>query len=132
MHQETTPSKPVTIALMPSAAGQAVFDEAAALGRLDDDKDLLAALLAMAFEAIPKTINALETALLNGEASQVKFHAHNLKGVAGSVGATALAAVAAQVQHAVADDQLLLIAPQVVCLQNEFARLQAQASQQGY
>ena len=132
MRQETTPSKPATVALMPSAAVQAVFDQAAALSRLDDDKDLLASLLAMAFEDIPKTITALEVAMLNGEASQVRFHAHNLKGVAGTVGATALAAVAAQVQHLAADGQLLLITPQVTSLKNEFARLQAQASQQGY
>lgn len=132
MRPETTPSKPVTVALMPSATGQAVFDEAEALSRLDDDKDFLASLLAMAFEDIPKTISVLEAALLKGEASQVRFHAHNLKGVAGTVGATTLAAVAAQVQHLAADGQLLLIAPQLVCLTNEFARLQAQASQQGY
>ena len=122
MRPETTPSKPVTVALMPSATGQAVFDEAEALSRLDNDKDFLASLLAMAFEDIPKTISVLEAALLKGEASQVRFHAHNLKGVAGTVGATTLAAVAAQVQHLAADGQLLLIAPQLVCLTNEFAR----------
>ena len=109
-----------------------IFDPAAALARLDNDQTLLSALLRMALEDVPKSIHKLETALLNSDASQVKFHAHTIKGVTATVGASALAAVAAQVQHWATEGQLLLIAPQIVILKNGLTQLQAQASQQGY
>lgn len=130
-NQQTPPfNAPVDAAT--AATGLPVFDHLAALSRLDDDKELLATLLVMAFENIPKTIAHLEETLLNGDAIQVKLEAHKLKGVAATVGAAALARVAMQIQSLAADNQLALIGASLVALKNEFIQFKVEAKRVGY
>ena len=132
MTDQQTGSFNAPIGAAPAASGLPVFDHLTALGRLDDDKELLATLLVMAFENIPKTIAHLEVALLDGDANQVKLEAHKLKGVAAAIGAVALAHEAAQIQSLATDQQLTLLKASMATLKNEFTQFKDEANRLGY
>ena len=104
----------------------------AALSRLDGDQELLASLLVMAFHDLPQTIAEIEVELKNGNANKIRLHAHNFKGDAATLGATALAGVAAQIQGFASDGQLLLIGATLALLKSEMIKFQAATSQAGY
>ena len=64
------------------------------------DEDLLREVVGIFVADVPQQIVALRAALASGDAHAVEHIAHRLKGIALGVGARALAAAAATLEHA--------------------------------
>jgi two-component system sensor histidine kinase/response regulator len=66
----------------------APLDLAAAMGRVDGDRDLLMELIDLFLKEYPGQREELQGALRDGEARRIKETAHSLKGALGNIGAT--------------------------------------------
>jgi HPt (histidine-containing phosphotransfer) domain-containing protein len=71
-----------------------VFDRTAALGRLDDDEDLLNDVVGQFVEDAPAALAAIETAIGQGDGPALRDAAHTLKGAAAYLAADHLCAMA--------------------------------------
>ncbi len=67
-----------------------MFDREALLERLMGDQELAMAILSGFIQETPRQINALRSALSQGDAQAVRRWAHTIKGAAGNVGAMLL------------------------------------------
>lgn len=71
-----------------------IFDREEFLDRLMDDEDIARMLLERFMEEIPSHIDELRMVMESGDAEKVHMKAHNIRGVAGNLGACRLSAVA--------------------------------------
>jgi CheY-like chemotaxis protein len=79
-----------------------VFDRAAALRRLLNDKALLQVVIASLLDDLPRQTAALDAARQAGDAANLSRHAHSIKGAAANVGAEAMRSVARELERAAA------------------------------
>jgi len=77
-----------------------LFDKAAMLKRLMDDKDLAQTVIAGFLEDIPRQIETLRGYLDAGKLTGVERRAHNIKGASANVGGEALRRVAFEIEKA--------------------------------
>ena len=82
------------------------FDKASLLNRLDGDEDLVRTVLSVFLDDAPRQLHALQEALGEGSALSVQSLGHQLKGAAGSAGATALQQLANGIERAGEQGQL--------------------------
>ncbi len=100
-----------------------VWDKAAMITRLMDDEELARTIASGFLEDIPRQIQALSSALQNGNTPASERLAHTIKGAAANVGAEPLRAAAAAMEHAAAaadQDEASACLPRI---QETFARL---------
>ncbi len=85
-----------------SAGGEdtAVFDEAAALARLEGDVELLKEVVSDFLSGVDDRRRQLKSALQSDDTTSVIRHAHSLKGVASQLGVNRLTKTAAQMERA--------------------------------
>ena len=115
----------------PKESSGSVFDYRSALNRMNGDHELLATLLALGLKEIPSAVERLERALQDENSEKAKLYAHNIKGAAGTLGAIALAGVAAELQNLAANGQLSLVRANMASLRDEFLKFQTAASKTG-
>jgi two-component system, sensor histidine kinase and response regulator len=102
-----------------------VFDRAAALGRLGGDGGLLAELAALFREEGPRAIREIAAALAAADAPGVRRSAHGLKGAAGYLGGTLVAAAAHRIELLGAAGDMAPIPDALQALQAEVNQLSA-------
>lgn len=83
----------------PGPSGGAVLSFDRALALMDGDATLLREMFALFFDTAPENIMKIQAALAGGDRRTLEREAHSLKGSASSVGATALANVAAALEE---------------------------------
>ena len=90
----------------------ALLDRKALVEKLENDVDLYVQLLDIFREELITRAVALEEAGSRGDTRELRFLAHALKSTAGTVGATAIQQLAAEIEHAAkADDIEATVAP---------------------
>ena len=77
-----------------------VFDMEAMLDRMMGDKDLMVTIMKGFLSSMPEQMHALRKAIESGDATNVEFHAHLVKGAAGNIGGKRLMDVATQMEVA--------------------------------
>jgi PAS domain S-box-containing protein len=82
----------------PPPETEPVFDEAAALARVDGDRDLLKTLVELFFETCPEQLTQLRAAVAAGDAATVRRLAHTIKGAVGTFGAGPAVEAAARLE----------------------------------
>ena len=95
------------------------------LERCGQDEELVGALVDMFLADHPQHAEALERAVVAGDAPQARSLAHMLKGSAAAIGAKSLAAAALAVEKAAAEGNMTAAANALETLQDERERLQA-------
>lgn len=78
--------------------GKAIFNQADALSRVDNDRELLDEVIALFFEEAPRLVSQMRQSLEAGNADGVERAAHSLKGAAGSLGADDVVTSARQLE----------------------------------
>jgi HPt (histidine-containing phosphotransfer) domain-containing protein len=86
------------------------FDIGILVERLDGDEEIAREVAAVFAESVTDLLGQLETAIADGAGSEIRLHAHSLKGAASNVGANALADTAGRLEFAGSDDDLELAA----------------------
>jgi PAS domain S-box-containing protein len=84
-------------------AGEAVYDRAEALGRLDGDEILLQSLIDLFVADAPRYLDDLETSWRDGDLPRLTRAAHTLKGVLATFSAHPAQAAAARLEQAARD-----------------------------
>lgn len=74
------------------------FDRTAALARLDGDEELLGEVLEQFILDAPRLLSTIDRAITSGDSHALHEAAHELKGVAGYLGADSLCAAAQQLE----------------------------------
>ena len=69
------------------------------LVRVDDDRDLLCELIGIFKEEFPRLLHALQQSIARGDAKQVEFTSHVLKGMLSGLSVTRAAAIAERLEH---------------------------------
>jgi len=82
------------------ATAQTQFDERGALERVDNDRELLAEVVASFLETIDDDLADLDQRLAEGDAAMARRVAHRIKGAFGAVGAGILASRAFAMESA--------------------------------
>jgi PAS domain S-box-containing protein len=100
-----------------------VFDRSALLNRVGGDQEIVAEVLQLFFQDIPRQIQSLEEAVSKGDTGLAMRRAHSIKGAAANVGAYALQEAALLVETASRDGQLSGAANLVEALSEEFDKL---------
>ena len=115
---------------MPSPSEQAtagaatpVWDKAAMIARLMDDEDLARTIAAGFLEDIPRQVEALSSALHNGDIAASERLTHTILGAAANVGGENLRAVAAAMEHAAAAGDLNEVSAGLPRMKAAFAQL---------
>jgi CheY-like chemotaxis protein/HPt (histidine-containing phosphotransfer) domain-containing protein len=103
---------------------EAAFDRTALRERLGDDDALVQELIGIFLADIPDQIQLLEDAVLTGDTSLVRQHAHKLKGAAGSFGAPGLHASAIAIESAAKEHRTDQLPQLLETVKTEFGRLQ--------
>lgn len=75
-----------------------LWDEAQALKRLGDSRELLDKIVAIFIEDIPKSLEDLQDAVDAKDVNAIKLHAHTIKGSSGNIGATELQEYAKEIE----------------------------------
>ena len=101
----------------------AVFDRAAFMNRMMDDKDLARAVLDGFLGELPNEISQLKNHLATGDAHLVEKQAHKIKGACATVGGEALRAVAWAMEQAVKVGDLDAVRARVSDLDTQFEAL---------
>ena len=83
-----------------------VFDREAVLERVGGDEGLLSEILAIYFKDAPRLLAEVEAAVREGDADAVRLNGHALKGSSANIGATAVQAVAYELETAGAQHDL--------------------------
>jgi CheY-like chemotaxis protein/HPt (histidine-containing phosphotransfer) domain-containing protein len=84
----------------PSPSGPALFDRDGLLERLMGSDELVAAVLDSYLDDVPRQLDALRSALEEGDPESVRRVAHGLKGASANVGSPLLADLAARIEQA--------------------------------
>lgn len=115
---------------MPSPSEQAtagaatpVWDKAAMIARLMDDEDLARTIAAGFLAAIPWQVEALSSALHNGDIAASERLTLTILGATANVGGENLRAVAAAMEHAAAAGNLNEVSAELPRMKAAFARL---------
>ena len=87
------------------------------------EPDVLAEVLQLFLQDVPRRIATLRAAWTHGDAAEVHKTAHSLKGSAGNVGATALHAVCRQLDEKGRVGDLSGTEPLIEALDREYARV---------
>ena len=80
--------------------GRGSFDPAAALDRVDDDRELLIEILGLFREQAAASPALIESALAHQDGSALERTAHSLKGAAGNISADEVHEAAQRLEHA--------------------------------
>jgi two-component system, sensor histidine kinase and response regulator len=94
---EEEPQKPLESA---PEDGRGTIDENDLLQRVDDDRELLAELVALFREGSPKQVDQIKTAFERRDALEVRLGAHSLRGTLANLSASSAAALAAEMEAA--------------------------------
>jgi two-component system sensor histidine kinase/response regulator len=122
---------PLAAAVLPESGSASVtapaepppFDAATALGRVDNDREILRDLIDAYQQDAPRLVADLDQAIRAGDAGQVKYHAHTLKGLVAIFAAERARQLSLQLE-VMGKDGSLADAPQVFAeLEREIARL---------
>lgn len=93
---------------------------------MEDDAPEIAGRLVSSFLArVPRYLDQLKAAAQDGDRSNIETTAHALKGVAGNLGATEIAATAAELELRSGDGDLTDASRLIAQVEGEFFRLQA-------
>jgi HPt (histidine-containing phosphotransfer) domain-containing protein len=85
---------------MHSTETQLLFDPAEALTRACNDHDMLAELIEMFADAAEEMLAAVEVAVQQGEADEIKITAHSLKGALSTLSTGPAYQLAKSIEHA--------------------------------
>ncbi len=77
-----------------------VFDKKGLMDRVLDDEDLVQELIGEFLIEIPQRLEDLNKSLERGDANQIRYQGHTIKGTSGNMGAIALQKVAARIEAA--------------------------------
>ena len=100
-----------------------VFDTTALLERLDGDETLCEQVISLFLEDLPGRMDVLEDAIGQSDRAQIRSQAHAIKGVAGTVGATAIQEMAQQIEESAELDTLDQVEVLVKIVRKEYKRL---------
>ena len=106
-----------------SAATSEVWDVAAALSRLNDDRELLGELIGFYLEDGPKLLAEIRSGLAAKDAPRTCRAAHSLKGLSASFDAPRVVTLAAGIEKSAAADNLAEAAAPLAALSREVERL---------
>ena len=93
------------------------------------EPDVLAEILNLFLEEVPKRILALQSALAAGDAPEVSRAAHSLKGSSGNIGAQSMLDVCRQLDDVARAGDLGSVAPLVASLTSEYHRVELEIRQ---
>jgi two-component system, sensor histidine kinase and response regulator len=93
------------------------------------EPDVLAEILQLFLEEVPKKIRLLHAALNSGDAPQVARIAHSLKGSSGNIGANSLHDVCRQIDDVAKSGDLPRVTPLLAALTDEFQRVELEIRQ---
>lgn len=102
-----------------------IFERQATFDRLGGDQVLLSALIGMALQELPTSISLLTQSLQEQKVEEVMSHAHSIKGIAGVVGAAALAARAAHIEQQTGSGDLAAAQRTLAALETDFVSFSA-------
>ena len=100
-------------------------DRLAAVGRLGGDADLLAQVIGLFLEDCPARLATLRAAVSRGDAKEIQFVAHTLKGSAATLSANALCEAAAGLEEIAAEGRIAETAAAARVLEEEAAKVLA-------
>jgi len=124
-----TPPPTKILASVPVDDGPPACDYAAALERLGGDEELFAEVAGVFRDDAPKMLNDLRKSIAANDPVGVRRSAHGLKGASGYVGGTEVAAVAQQIEHLGATNDLAIAPDLLSALEREVTRLSLALSQ---
>lgn len=107
----------------PSAAATAIYDKAETLSRLDGDEELCDEILRLFLGDAPNQIQALASAIEEGNFEKARRASHSIKGASSNVGAKRLSKVAGQLESAAKDGRKDDLKPLQEKLREEFKAL---------
>ena len=93
------------------------------------EPDVLAEILQLFIDEVPKKIRALQAAVGEADAELAGRHAHSLKGSAGNIGADALLDVSTRIDHLAKNGDLTRVAPLLAALTEEYHRVELEIKQ---
>jgi two-component system, sensor histidine kinase and response regulator len=93
------------------------------------EPDVLAEILAVFLEEVPKKVRALQAAVDAGDAAQAARLAHSLKGSSGNIGARSLLELCRRMDDLAKTGDLSGAAPIVAALTGEFHRVELEIKQ---
>jgi HPt (histidine-containing phosphotransfer) domain-containing protein len=93
------------------------------------EPDVLAEILNLFLDEVPKKILALQTALNAGDAHEVGRAAHSLKGSSGNIGAGSLFDVASRIDDLAKNGDLSAVTPLVATLTSEYHLVELEIKQ---
>ena len=99
-----------------------VFDEDAALKRVDGDLDLYGELRDIFFEEYPDMLEQLKSAVKSSEGKKVQECAHSMKSALGNLGAMKAYALAQVIEQNGAQNRLEIIETNIKNLENEIEK----------
>lgn len=102
---DTAPPAEQLVPLDPSL----LFDEADILKRMDDDRDFVRMILDETREELPKQCAELRELCRGSDAKAIRGHAHTLKGMAANISTGALRDIAARMEAAAKEEDLVTV-----------------------
>ena len=100
-----------------------IFDKAAVMERLMDDKELVKEIIGVFLNDIPKQIKALKDDLDAGDTAATKRQAHSIKGASANLGGDAMSEVALEMEKAARSEDLNATKALMPELKTHFKRL---------
>jgi len=100
-----------------------IFDRAALLNRVNGDEEIVAEVMEIFLQDVPRQILSLQEAIANGDAVLAVRQAHSIKGAAANVGAVALQEVSYQMERTAKDGQLNGAVNLVEAISEEFDKV---------
>jgi HPt (histidine-containing phosphotransfer) domain-containing protein len=106
-----------------SESSPPVFDRSVLGDRLMDDGDLIAEIIAIFLEDVPRRIASLKEHLISERTAEAGEQAHSIKGAAADVGGEIVRAVAFEMEKAGKAGDLEALKKTMPVLEKEFERL---------
>ncbi len=100
-----------------------LFDKAELLDRVGDDEELIQELIELFIDDYPGKISGIEDGLAAQDAEKVRDSAHGLKGASANLSFNSVSGIAKTIEFAARDENLVLVAENLVLLKSEIARL---------
>jgi len=100
-----------------------VFDRAATLARVDDNRELLQEIIGLFFDEIPGLLSAIQESITHCDAKTLERAAHTLKGAVGNFSAKAAQQAALRLEMMGRSGDLTTVKEAYVELEKEVARL---------
>jgi CheY-like chemotaxis protein len=118
---QVTESPPIAAAS--ESQGDAVFDVAAALARVEGDRTLLGELISLFFVQAQKVLPEIRGAVDRGDGRRLERASHKLKGSMGCLGASSAIKAALRLENLGRNGELALAEEACTALEHEVARL---------